>query len=115
MLLLSLSTAILGGTAALAVQLKIKDSKILPLPLNFYFIIGALLLGASCLSSWAVLGALINKTPVIMAIQFNGQEIFKIDKIKESTALLYLSNFQFFSFIFGVLLTAFGFIRLERE
>lgn len=114
-LLLSLSTALLGGAAALAVQLKIREGQILPLKLNAWFVIGIILLGTSCLSSWAVLGALINKTPVIMSINFDGKDFSAIEEIKKSTALTYMANAQFLSFIFGALLTAVGFIQLKRS
>ncbi len=113
-LLLSLTTALLGGTAALMVQLKVKEAKILPLKLNAFLIIGILLLGASCLTSWAVVGALIDKIPVIMSLTFNGGNFSEIKEIKESTALTLLANTQFFTFIIGALLTVFGLTRLER-
>ncbi|WP_170565788.1 hypothetical protein [Ruegeria atlantica] len=113
-LLLSLTTALLGGAAALAVQLKIREGQILPLKLNWFFIFGIVLLGVSCLSSWAVLGALIDKTPVIMSLTFEGKEFSEIEQIKQATALTLMANLQFFSFIFGALLTAVGFIQLKR-
>lgn len=113
-LLLTLSTALIGGAAALAVQLKIRDGEILPLHLNCYLVVGMILLGLSCILSWAVLGALIDKTPVIMSLQFNGQEFSKIKEIRESTALTLLANGQFLFFVIGTLLAAFGFVRLKR-
>lgn len=113
-LLLSLTTALLGGTAALMVQLKIRDGTILPLQLNLSLIAGVLLLGLSCLASWAVVGALINKTPVIMALKFDGTNFSEIKEIRESTALTLMANGQFFTFLFGALFTIFGLSRLER-
>mgnify|MGYP000055945448 CR=1 FL=1 len=113
-LLLSLTTALMGGTAALMVQLKVRDAKILPLKLNASLIIGVILLGVSCLTSWAVVGALIDKIPVIMSLSFNGANFSEIKEIKESTALSLLANVQFFAFIIGTLLTVFGLTRLER-
>ncbi|WP_049642667.1 hypothetical protein [Candidatus Rhodobacter oscarellae] len=113
-LLLSLTTALMGGTAALMVQLKVRDAQILPLKLNKSLIIGVFLLGISCLTSWAVVGALIDKIPVIMSLEFNGANFSEISEVKESTALSLLANVQFFSFIIGTLLTVFGLTRLER-
>ena len=113
-LLLSLTTALLGGTAALMVQLKIRDGAILPLKLNWALIIGVVLLGISCLASWAVVGALINKTPVIMELKFDGSNFSEIQEIQESTALTYIANGQFFTFIFGSLSTILGLTWLER-
>lgn len=113
-LLLSLTTALLGGAAALMVQLKIRDATILPLKLNGALIFGILLLGVSCLTSWAVVGALIDKIPVIMSIKFDGANFSDIQQIKESTALSLLANVQFFSFLFGALLTILGLTKLER-
>lgn len=113
-LLLSLTTALLGGTAALMVQLKIREGTILPLQLNLSLIAGVLLLGLSCLASWAVVGALINKTPVIMALKFDGTNFSEIKEIRESTALTLMANGQFFTFLFGALFTIFGLSRLER-
>ncbi|QLH15702.1 hypothetical protein HYQ43_16205 [Paracoccus pantotrophus] len=113
-LLLSLTTALLGGTAALMVQLKVREARILPLKLNACLIIGILVLAVSCLTSWAVVGALINKIPVIMSLSFSGVNFSEIKEVEESTALTLLANVQFFAFIIGTLLTVFGLARLER-
>lgn len=114
-LLLSLTTAILGGTAALMVQLKVRDAKILPLRLNFWIYGGVALLSASCLSSWAVVGALINQIPIIMSLDYSGERFSEIAEIRQSTALTLMANLQFFSFVFGTLITAVGLTRLERS
>lgn len=96
------------------VQLKVREARILPLKLNACLIIGILVLAVSCLTSWAVVGALINKIPVIMSLSFSGVNFSEIKEVEESTALTLLANVQFFAFIIGTLLTVFGLARLER-
>ena len=113
-LLLSLTTALLGATAALMVQLKVRDAKILELPLNCCLISGVFLLGLSCLASWVVLGALIDKIPVIMSLEFNGASFSEVEEIKEATALKISANTQFLTFIVGALMTVYGLTRLKR-
>ncbi len=113
-LLLSLTTALIGGTTALMVQLKIRGSEILPLELNAFLTCGVILLGVSCLMSWLVVGALIDKIPVIMSLEFKGLSFLEISKTKGFTALLWVANIQFYSFLIGALLTVFGLTRLER-
>lgn len=114
-LLLSLSTALLGGAAALLVQLKVQDGKVLPLRLNPWLWSGGALLAISCILSWIVLGALIDKTPVIMSIEFDGKAFSTIREIKESTALTWAANGQFLTFVVGAVVTIVGLTKLARE
>lgn len=113
-LLLSLSTALLGGAGALGVQLKVSEGKILPLELNKRLIAGVLLLTLSCLSAWAVHGALIDKTPLLMKLEFGEKTFMQITKDMEWTALTWLANVQFLTFVAGAILTVFGFLGLKR-
>lgn len=113
-LLLSLAIAMLGGAGALGVQLKVREGEILPLDLNYSLVIGILLLAASCFSAWLVHGALIDKIPLLMKIDFGEKTFMQITKEMKWTALIFLVNAQFLTFVAGSLLTVYGFLILER-
>jgi hypothetical protein len=114
-LLLSLSTALIAGATGLLMQLKYKDAADTGLVINKFVWAGFGLLLASCVAAYLTVAALLDKTPLIMSIEYDGTVFGKIDRINAHTSLIYAPSAQFWTFLVGALILVIGIFKTVRR